>query len=148
VADRISFTFIGGDRFVVDLRQWRGRLLEEARQAAKDAAEHMASSVADQWPTGKTGNLRSSVRVMTEATGADTFQFRVRTSAEHANLYEYGTTQRHTKRGGNRGVMPKHPVWVRSAIDYRARFTAKVREIVSSAEPSIGSGRPDVTGSL
>lgn len=133
---------------MVDLRHWRDRLLGEAREAARTEAERMASSVIDQWPVGKTGNLRSSVRVMTESAGADTFQFRIRTSSAHANLYEFGTKQRRTKQGWNRGVMPKHPVWVRSAVDYRARFTAKVREIVSSVEPSIGSGRPDVTGSL
>jgi hypothetical protein len=53
----------------------------------------------------------------------------------------------HSTGGANRGVMPANPMFVPEAITKRASFMRRVRQILASAEPAIGSGLPTVTGS-
>jgi hypothetical protein len=147
VPDSVTFRFSGGDQFAVDLVRWRDRLRAEVRQAAADEANLMASVVQAQYPAGKTGKLRAGVRVKDESLN-DTVLLRVRSLAPHSHLVEKGTAQRRTRRGWNRGVMPKRPLFIPEAIQKRLAFVAKIHRIMESPEPALGSGSPTVTGSL
>ena len=149
MADSIDFRFSGGAEFALDLRRWRDRLRAEVHQAALDEANAVASVVQSQYPHGRTGKLRTGVRVKDESPTGDSVLVRVRTLAPHSHLYEKGTEKpRRTTRGWSRGIMPAHPIFIPAAIQKRTRFLAKVRQIMGSPEPAIGSGSPTVTGSL
>ena len=147
MADSVTFRFSGGEQFAVDLHRWRDRLRAEVHEAAVDEANAIASVVQGQYPVGKTGKLRAGVRVKDESL-TDTIQVRVRSLAPHSHLAEKGTAQRRTRRGWNRGVMPARPLFIPEAIQKRTAFKNKVRAIMGSPEPSLGSGSPTVTGSL
>ena len=146
MADSVTFRFSGGDQFVVDLRAWRDRLRGDVHDAAGLAGNRIASLVASQYPY-RTGNLRAHVKV-TDESFTDGVLFRVRSLARHSHLVERGTRARRTRRGWSRGVMPKTPIFIPSAMDARVRFKADVRRILASPEPAIGAGTPTVTGEL
>lgn len=148
MADSVTFRFSGGEQFVADLRGWRDRLRAEVHQAAVDEANAIASVVQSQYPVGKTGKLSAGVRVKDEAPFGDTVLLRVRSLAPHSHLVEKGTAARRTRKGWNRGVMPARPIFIPEAIQKRTVFKDKVRRIMGSPEPSLGSGSPTVTGSL
>lgn len=148
MADTVKFRFSGGEQFALDLRAWRDRLRAEVHQAALDEANTIASVVGSQYPIGNTGKLRAGVRVKDEAPFGDAILVRVRSLAPHSHLVEKGTTQRRTRRGWNRGVMPARPIFIPEAIQQRTAFKNTVRRIMGSPEPSLGAGSPTVTGSL
>ena len=148
MADSATFRFSGGEQFVLDLHRWRDRLRGEVHQAATIEANAVASAVQSQYPYERTGKLRTGVRVKDESPTGDVVLLRVRTLAPHSHLYEKGTRMRRTSRGWSRGTMPAHPIFIPEAIQKRARFHAKVRQILGSPEPALGSGSPTVTGSL
>ena len=147
MADSVTFRFSGGEQFVLDLRAWRDRLRAEVHESARHEAFMIERVVRDQYHLGKTGNLRKDVHAKDESAG-DAVRFRVRSLAAHSHLFEKGTRRRQTARGWNRGAMPAHPVFVPEAILRRVAFKTNVRRIMSSPEPSLGSGSPTVTGSI
>ena len=146
MADSVTFRFSGGEQFVLDLRRWRDRLRADVRQAAQAEAEAVVSVVQAQSPY-RTGALRRGVKATDESYG-DTVLLRVRSLARHSHLIEKGTARRHTARGWNRGALRAQPIFIPEAIQKRVRFLAKVRAILGSPEPALGSGSPDVTGRL
>jgi hypothetical protein len=146
MADSVTFRFSGGETFMADLGHWRDRLRAEVHAAAIDDAERIASVTIAALPW-KTGNLRQHVKTKDESAG-DSVLVRVRSLARHSHLYERGTKPRRTARGWDRGVMPATPIFVPTAIARRANFQARVRRIMGSPEPALGTGSPTVTGSL
>ena len=83
-------------------------------------AHGLADEVRGAYPK-VTGNLADHVKVVTDRNGS--LNARVRTTAKHAHLYEYGTVRRFTAgTGANRGTMPARPVFVPAAIRWRARM--------------------------
>lgn len=147
MGDKITFRFSGGEQYLVDLDRWRERLKSEVHEAARQETALIASVVRDQYPQGKTGNLRRGVRAKDESAG-DGILFRVRSLAQHSHLYEKGTMRRRTLQGWNRGVMPARPIFIPEAITRRDAFKRSVRQILGSPEPALGRGNPTVTGSL
>ena len=165
MADSITFKFLGGERFIVDLRAWKTRIQAQMRQKAWDSANRAVSLIANDMPWG---DMRFRLRAYLERETADTFAFRVHSPSPVSNLWEFGTKPR-TVKGGNRtiyiknlraggsgfrrvtpyrGVMPKAQVFVNTAIAERAKFHINCRAILEQPVPEIGPGTPDVIGSL
>lgn len=89
------------------------RLVQAANTAASVPLVNMAHRLA---PVGKTGHLADSVGTekpgMTRATEIGEVRVgprRGRFMGNHGHLVEYGTRNRATKTGANRGAMPAHP---------------------------------------
>jgi len=165
MADSITFKFLGGERFMVDLRAWKTKIQAQMREKAWSAANLAVSGIANEMPWG---DMRFQLRAYLERETADMFAFRVHSSNPVSNLWEFGTKPR-TVKGGNRnifiknlrvggsgfkrvtpyrGAMPKAQVFVNTAIAERAKFHINCRAILEQPVPEIGPGRPDVTGSL
>jgi len=148
MADSITFRFSGGEQYSLDLHRWRDRLRGEVHQAALDEANRAALIIASQYPVGKTGNLRRGVRVKDEAPFGDTVKVIVRTLAPHSHLYEKGTKERRTAQGWRRGRLQPTYIFIPQVVHRRAAFGVKIHRALSSPEPALGEGRPDLTGSL
>lgn len=169
MADSVTFRFSGGEQFVLDLHDWRDRLREDVRLAAKNEAGMIASVVRSQWPMRRTnlkpprnasrmggwapaGELRRRVQVDELRGGLDAIRFAVRSTAPHSHLLELGTVPRDylTKHGKRHftGSMKPTPLFIPTAILYRQRFADMCRRILGSPEPALGAGSPTVTGSL
>lgn len=80
---------------------------EEARGIIRDTTEAAARDIAQGYPE-KTGRLRR--RVKTAYPSSDIVVGIVQSSAPHSHLYEWGTAQRKTDSGANRGRMPEKNV--------------------------------------
>jgi hypothetical protein len=165
VADHIEFRFLGGDRFMVDLRTWRDRTKAQMMQAAKDEANRIVSLIANDMPHG---DMRVHLRAYLERDTADAFAFRVHSPSPVSGLWEFGTKLRQVagdprtifikalRAGGqgfrtigpSRGKMPKRNVFVPSAIAGRERFHVNCRKILEQPVPAIGAGSPEVRGNL
>jgi len=102
--------------------QWDG--LNEFRNALKNLPEELRSEatvivgehareaqrqVIAAYPQGPTGNLKRGVTAPRNESTQFMAKFRVRSQAPHAHIFEYGTKERRTRSGANRGVMPKAP---------------------------------------
>lgn len=92
---------------------------EETEQAAKD--------IAAQYPR-KTGNLKSRVR--TSYPASNVLVGVVRSAAPHSHLYEFGTRQRATRSGANRGRMPGDSVTPVIAQSRRRRMYRRLAELL------------------
>jgi hypothetical protein len=141
MADSVTFTFVGGEQFLVDLRTWRDGLKDRAGALAAHNAQRIMTRAQNAYPMGKTGNLRKGVVVQIRHEG-DTVQALARSGAPHSHLYEWGTKRRKTAKGWNRGAMPATEVFVPIAISERAAFNAALRAAVDapwdpSAHPSV-----------
>jgi hypothetical protein len=55
-----------------------------------------------------TGHMRAGVHTVEDTSKDATFAIEVRSTAPEAHLWEYGTQNRHTQRGWNRGSEPAH----------------------------------------
>jgi hypothetical protein len=148
MADSITFRFSGGEEYSLDLRRWRDRLRGEVHQAAKLAAQRTATYTVSHYHEGRTGKLRGGVRVKDEAPQGDVVKVIVRTLAPHSHLYEKGTKERRTAQGWKRGRMKPSPTFIPIVIQQRAGLMQVIQQVMSSPEPALGEGRPDLTGSL
>lgn len=83
-------------------------LAQKAGLVVQATARQVAEEVVTNYPRGKTGNLKSGVRVTVEGSAVSVRGI-VKSTAPHAHLFEYGTARRQTQSGANRGVMPKGP---------------------------------------
>jgi hypothetical protein len=105
-------TFDGLDALLRDIANLPAALKTDARQIVTRRTEAAAEDVrraypeASRTPTG-TGTLRNRVKTFYPSTTV--IVGIVRSQAPHANIYEFGTHQRKTRAGWNRGTMPPHP---------------------------------------
>jgi len=98
---------------------------DEFRPLLQSHAESLAAEVRDAYPK-VTGNLADHVKV--DKGDVSSLRVRVRTTAKHAHLYEYGTVRRFTAgTGANRGTMPARPIFVPAAIRWRARMVTATK---------------------
>lgn len=102
----VRLTFEGMDDFRQGLRHLPAELAAKAGQVVQATARQVHDEVQANYPRGKTGNLKSGVRVTLEGSAIFARGI-VKSTAPHAHLFEYGTTRRQTRSGANRGVMPK-----------------------------------------
>jgi hypothetical protein len=95
----------GMKEFREALRKLPEELAGEAAHIVEGAANGVASEVRRVYPS-HTGNLIGGVRVTHFEGGKVAAGAIVKSSAKHSHLYEYGTAQRRTAKGANRGRMP------------------------------------------
>lgn len=112
-----------------ELRDLPRELVDEGGAIVRRAADQAADAIRLAYPLGPPGrrrkgvpiipgNLRKGVRVKHESTAFGTVST-VRSTAQHAHLYEYGTQTRQTSLGYDRGAMPARPTFVPIAIRVR-----------------------------
>ena len=77
-------------------------LHEAARIIIDGATDDTAAALSRNYPLGETGNLRGGIRVHKSATERVILN-EVASTAPHAHLWEYGTVNRVTRKGWNRG---------------------------------------------
>lgn len=107
-----KFQLGGFEELKAQLRALPTHLASEAEGIVVGHANAAAGQLRSEYPEGPTGNLKRGVkadRVTQSGAGA---RARVRSTARHAHLYEYGTQARHTSEGWNRGAMPPRPTFV------------------------------------
>jgi hypothetical protein len=108
VSGRFHVEWIGFTELQDTLKALPAGIEKDAAQIVQQAASDASRQIAQAYPLGKTGNLRKGISVVgTRGGGAQ--RAIVRSAAPHAHLFEYGTKQRQTKKGANRGAMPKAP---------------------------------------
>ncbi len=94
-----------------ELREGLSRLPQEltakAALVVSATAQQVGQELQANYPR-KTGALKRGVRVTIEGSSVSTRGI-VRSAAPHAHLFEHGTARRLTRKGANRGVMPKGP---------------------------------------
>lgn len=91
----------------------------EAMSIVRDETESAATEIKQEY-VRKTGTL--AARVATSYPSSTTLVGIVRSAAPHSHIYEFGTKQRRTKSGANRGVMPANEVTPVVATRHRRRM--------------------------
>lgn len=79
---------------------------EKAEKEIEATARATAAELKGVYPVGDTGNLRRGVRVK-PVKGAREITWRTVSTAPHAHLWEYGTVNRTTAAGWNRGMVSR-----------------------------------------
>lgn len=110
--------FSGMAELIADLRKLPEALKGEVSKDVHSAADAMVSDLQTNYPS-VTGNLRRGVKQET----IDPLKVKVRSTAPHAHLYEYGTARN----------QPARPTFIPAAIRHRKRmherFGATLRRI-------------------
>jgi len=116
--------FDGMSELRAQLRNLPETLAGEASHIVEGAANGAAAEIPRNYPIRDTnlhpgprrkspwfppGNLARGVRVTHFERGKVAAGAIVKSAAKHAHLFEFGTRQRRTNKGANRGVMPKAP---------------------------------------
>lgn len=89
------------------LRQLPDDLAKNGGDRVEAATERARSALVQAYPRGDTGKLRAGVRSKIERSGVAVVGT-VNSSSPHAHLWEWGTQNRHTRQGWNRGRSPSH----------------------------------------
>lgn len=86
-------------------------LTADATPIVKSAGARARSAIVGAYPF-VSGRLKAGVTVTYDNAGPFGISARVTSAARHSHLYEFGTRNRRTRRGYNRGVMPAKPAFV------------------------------------
>lgn len=116
------------------LRNLPETLKAEAAAIVDAHAREAQRAVATAYPQGPTGNLKRRVSVTSNAGRRFIAESIVKSAAPHAALFEFGTKQRTTKNGANRGRMPAAPpneAAIPIFIRLRKRMQAALIELVT-----------------
>ena len=100
-----SLTFIGLNELRKELLNLPAALTYFAAEIVNRDADAAAAEIRTAYPEGETGNLQKGVRVVDQKSGPHTVRRVIRSTAKHVHLYEYGSQNRVTKLGYNRGHM-------------------------------------------
>jgi hypothetical protein len=112
----------------------------QVSQLVETHAREFAAEMPSKYPS-VTGNLRGHV-TLTQVAPHDV---RVRLTARHAHLYEFGTIRRFTaESGAHRGEMPAKPTFVPAVINARLRMMLAAVALLRSLKPKGFSGALDV----
>jgi hypothetical protein len=124
------------------LRKLPADLAQEAADLIDDTVEITASSLIQSYPLGDTGNLRKGVKkkITRSQFGA---VGEVKSTSPHAHLWEFGTQNRQTRQGWNRGKLKAqyNRGLVGISLRERKKLNAKLIDLVRKAGF-------EVTGSL
>jgi hypothetical protein len=116
------------------LRKLPAELAAEAAEHIDDTVEVTASSLIQSYPLGDTGNLRKGVKksVTRSAFGA---VGEVKSTSPHAHLWEFGTQNRQTRQGWNRGKLKDqyNRGLVGISLRERKKLNVKLIELVKRA---------------
>lgn len=85
-------------------------------------------------PVGPTGNLKASVRAKYFEGGLASTVVPRRPKGSHRHIVAYGTRQRRTRKGANRGIMPANPVMANVERNHEAFYQAEIRRIIARNE--------------
>jgi hypothetical protein len=127
-------TFEGMDGLREALKQLPADLAAEAAEHIDDTVEVTAASLVQSYPLGDTGNLRKGVK-HTVAQSRDGAAGEVKSTSPHAHLWEFGTQNRKTTKGWNRGKLKDqyNRGLVGIALRERKKLNAKLIELVRKA---------------
>jgi hypothetical protein len=125
---RVRLKIEGFDEFGLDLAKMPEEMTAEAQVIVWSAGRNAEQAIREAYPKG-TGELRKGMRVdyvdQARRVGAI-----VRNLSPHAHLFEYGTQERHTKAGLNRGRMPPAHVFVPTVMRARRRMQLLLLEMI------------------
>lgn len=130
--------FDGMDELKIVLRQLPVELRDEATEPVVNAGETAASALRQNYPPGP---MRDGVKVKTERS---TFgvSVTVKSTAPESHLWEFGTQNRKTLQGWNRGKAPSHKPegLVPIAQRNRKRMDQQLIDIVRKAGFEVSGG--------
>ena len=136
----VTLTFTGLTELRNALRVLPETLTDDAEAIVRAHADLAEAQVIQRYPVGPTGHLRGRVYVSQAGTGTSTTAT-LRSAAPHAHLYERGTKTRRTRRGANRGRMPRasrETAFVPAVIPIRARMVRALIDLVRQAGFTVG----------
>lgn len=87
------------------LQQLPDKLDDQASDEVKRTMYEAAAALRASYPQGDTGNLRAGVKTRFRINRRGFATGTVRSEAPHAQLWEFGTVNRKTQKGWNRGRM-------------------------------------------
>lgn len=126
---------IGFDEFLRFLAGLPEEVQAEARAIVREETLGAAQEIEQAYPERTYGSPKNrgtlKRRVKVEFPSSQVAVGIVRSQAPHADLYEFGTAQRRTKTGANRGSGSPHPVTVPIARRRREQMAARLREMVA-----------------
>jgi hypothetical protein len=101
----VKVTLDGFSEFYEALGALPAGLTDASRPFVHKAADQTEAETVAGYPG--TGHMRAGVK-QAEDSHEGTFAIAVRSTAPEAHLWEYGTENRHTQKGWNRGAAPAH----------------------------------------
>jgi len=113
------------------LRRLPDDLAQEGADIVRDATEATKTATVQGYPS-VSGELRDGVKTEYQRT-AYGLKGRVRSTAPHAHLYEFGTADRKTSAGWPRGQVMEHPVLVPASERERTTMNERLIDLVRRA---------------
>ena len=131
----VRLVFNGLEDFKRELRNLPADCTAEASRITEAAANAAAVAIRTAYPTGPTGNLKSSVVVTHFEKGKYSAGAIVKNTAKHAAIFEFGTVARHyfTKKRGVQhitGAMPPGRVFIPIAMEKRRQMWEALKAMV------------------
>ena len=128
--DAVSVDLAGFEALIQELRNAPDDIRSDAMDIVRDTTEAAAAEIREAYPRGPTGNLKK--RVQTFYPGSTVLAGIVKSTAPHSHLYEFGTRDRKTKAGANRGRMPKpNPeITPRIAVKHRTQMFKRLVDML------------------
>ena len=116
--------FSGLDELRARLRNLPAELADGAKDIVVDHAKDAYEDIYAAYPS-RTGNLREHLRLTIEDGGRYGVLVRLRNTAKHAHIFEFGTVARHSSIRST-GIMPAGRVFVPRAIRHRHAMYAEI----------------------
>jgi len=129
---RVRFTFVGLAELRAALLTLPQALTDEARGIVQAHGTKAATAITQAYGGhAKSGNLARRVKTRTASTG-DRFNvtLEVVSAAPHSVIYERGTIDRKTKKGWERGTMPKGRVFIPTMIRERYAMYGDLKRLL------------------
>jgi hypothetical protein len=121
----------GLDELMRDLTNAPAEIRAEAMDVVRDTTEGMAAAVRTSYAAHRrTGTLLGRIKTSYPASGA--LIGKVLSTAPHSHLFEWGTKERQTRRGANRGRMPANSEFDDLAQTWRERMTTRLMALVAN----------------
>lgn len=120
--------------FNMELRQDLIKLVRETAKTIQKDARARAPVSKTPKSRGQPGDLRRSIRPKYFDGGLSATVVPRKPKGSHRHLVEYGTGPRSTRRGANRGRMPKKPFMGPAEKANETTYNSKVRKLVDRDE--------------
>lgn len=103
----MALTITGLEELRTALRNLPTELRDEAAGIVTSTVDRVAAELHTAYPDGGTGNLRRGIKKTIDKS-AFGVRGTVTSTSRHAHLWEFGTQNRRTRQGWNRGRGPSH----------------------------------------